>query len=229
MSQQINLYEARLRPRHELATGRNVSIVLGVLLLLVVVSAVFARYEAERVSNEFAKLRSEVTVTQEKVAGLAKALSERKISPALQMELDNTRELLASRKELMALLDSGQLGNSTGFYAVMAGFAKQTSSDLWLTGFSISSGGREIEIRGRLLDSTRLPGYVQRLSDEPVFQGRGFAALDMQSVDPDPVGVKPETPGAAAQALAPRLPRYVEFVLRSENAGEAAAAVGGKK
>ncbi len=226
MSQQINLYEARLRPRHELATGRNVGIALGLMLALVVVSAVFARYEAERVTAEFSKVRTEVTGTQEKVAALVKALAERKIAPALQVELDNTRALLASRKEVKELLDSGRLGNSTGFSAVMAGFARQTSGDLWLTGFSVSSGGQEIEIRGRLLDSTKLPAYVQKLSAEPVFQGRRFAALDMQSVDP--AEIKTDAGGVAPPASAPRLPRYVEFVLRSENAGEAVSA-GGKK
>lgn len=227
MSQQINLYEERLRPRHELSTGRNVSLALGVLLVLLAVAAVFSRYEAGRVTAEFAQLQTEVVAMQEKVSVLSKALAERKISPALQADIDNTRGLLASRKEVMELLDSGRLGNTTGFSAIMAGFAKQTSNDLWLTGFSVSMGGKEIEIRGRLLDSTKLPGYVQRLSNEPVFQGRRFSALDMQSVDP--VAVKPDTSGAAAKTPVPHLPPYVEFVLRSENAGEAATLAGGKK
>ena len=48
MSQQINLYEERLRPRRELATGRNLG--LGVLAVLVVMSALvfWTRLEAEQ-------------------------------------------------------------------------------------------------------------------------------------------------------------------------------------
>jgi hypothetical protein len=233
MSQQINLYEARLRPRHELATGRNVGVALGVLLAMVVALSFFVRYQAGRVTAEYVRLQAEVTVEQEKVTALNKALVERKISPALQAELDNTKALLATRKEVIEYLDSGRLGNNTGFSGLMLGFARLAYSDLWLTGFSVSQGGQEIEIRGSMLDSTKLPGYVQRLSAEPVFQGRRFDALTMQSVDP--AEAKPETasglsaPASPAAQTVPRLPRHVDFVLRSEHAGELVSAVGGKK
>ena len=90
MSQQINLYEARLRPRHELATGRNVGVALGGLLILIAVLSLFVRYESGRAVAEFARLQTEVTVAQEKVTALTKVLAERKISPALQADLDNT-------------------------------------------------------------------------------------------------------------------------------------------
>ena len=238
MSQQINLYELRLRPRHEWITGRNVGVVFGILLAVVIALGVYARLGADRASVELKRLQTDVASTQEKLVALNKVLVERKIPEALLAELDNAKSLVISRKEVLDILDSGQLGNSTGFSEIMYGFARLASSDLWLTGFSVSLGGQEIEIRGRLLDSKKLPAYVQRLSAEPVFQGRRFATLDMQSVEPDATRPevegnvqKPQSPASLAVAV-PQLVRYVEFVLRSENAGTGAsdaASAGGKR
>jgi hypothetical protein len=50
VSQQINLYEARLRPRHELATGRNLGIGVLALLVLTTTLSLWVRSEANRKS-----------------------------------------------------------------------------------------------------------------------------------------------------------------------------------
>ena len=227
MSQQINLYEARLRPSHELLSGRKLGVALVILLAVTAATGVLTRAAAERSEAELRGVQAEVKASQEALAVLAKTLGERKVSAGLQAQLDEASVPLATRQAAMTLLDSGQLGNRTGFSAIFSGFSRQASDDLWLTGFSVSQGGHEIEIRGRLLDPGKLPVYVQRLAAEPAFKGRRFAALDMRSVDPSQAKTTAEgaTPDAAAS---PAQPRYVEFVLRSsEDAAETAA--GGKK
>jgi hypothetical protein len=228
MTQEINLFESRLRPRHELATGHNLGIAAALLLVVMTAFAVYAHQGAERKSSEFAALQAQVRTEQDRVTALTRQLAERRVSPALLAELSRTGAMLATRKEVMDVLDSGRLGSSTGFSGVMFGFARQAQSDLWLTGFSVAAGGAEIEIRGRLLDPAKLPGYVQRLSGEPVFHGRRFATLEMRGVEPE--APKPEQ-GGVEKVVGPgvpppapvALPRFVEFALRSENAAGAVA------
>ena len=221
-SQQINLYEARLRPRHELPVARNLALTTLLVLVLMVALSVWTRMDANRKSEDAAGLQKQLTSEQEQLTELSKIVGQRKVSPALVAELEVAKAMLTARNEVIAVLDSGKLGNSTGFSAVMLGFARQSQADLWLTGFSVTAGGEEIEIRGRVLDPSKLPVYMQHLRDEPVFQGRRFAALEMRGVDPEEP--KADVPGTAnaletvdQQASAPSLPRFVEFVLRSEN------------
>lgn len=229
MSQQINLYEARLRPRHELAVARHLGIGAAALLLLMTLLSFWAGVDASRKSEAASQTQTLLSDEQERLTALAKKVSERRVSPALSAELDHAKAMLASRSEVMSALDSGRLGNTSGFSTVMTGFARLSQSDIWLTGFAVTVGGEEIEIRGRLLDASKLPAYVQRLSSEPVFKGRRFAALEMKGVDPDaektnqPVLVKAvdKPRDAGLPAAADKLPRFVEFVLRSENAGGA--------
>ncbi len=223
MTQQINLYETRLRPRVELATARNLAASAVVLLVVMTVLAVYVRQEASRKTAEHAALQIQLQAEQERVAALTKMVAERRVAPELTSDLARTRTMLATRSEVMDVLDSGKLGNASGFSEFMYGFARQAQTGLWLTGFSISTGGEEIEIRGRLLDPAKLPGYVQRLSSEPVFKGRRFATLDMRSVEPElpkaeAEGVVKAAAPVAGQPPVVALPRYVEFALRSAHA-----------
>jgi hypothetical protein len=59
-----------------------------------------------------------------------------------------------------------------------------------------------IEIRGRTVDPSSLPNYIQRLDNEKVFHGRSFAALQMKTVSAEPAAA-PGQAAAAAPAPAP--------------------------
>lgn len=215
MTQQINLYDPRLRPSRELATARNLGVAVAVLLLTMTAAATWLRVGADRRQAELANIQTEVRSEQTRLAALEKQLAEQKVSAALLGEIAAARDAVEVRSEALKVLDAGQLGNATGFSAMMSGFARQTVGDLWLTGFTATRGGEDIEIRGRLLDPAHLPAYVQRLSREPVFQGRRFATLQMKHGEPEAAAGQPAQ--GAQTAPPPALPRYVEFVLRSEN------------
>lgn len=60
MSQQINLYEERLRPRLELATGRNLGIAALVLLAVMAGWSLWTGAEANRRSEAAAASLKEV-------------------------------------------------------------------------------------------------------------------------------------------------------------------------
>ncbi|WP_153108773.1 PilN domain-containing protein [Propionivibrio limicola] len=222
MSQDINLYEERLRPRRDLATARNLGVAALVTLVAVSGLAAWSGHTATQKTAAAAALQKQLAAEQEKLVAQSRLVSERRVSPALAAELDKARATLAGRTEVMSVLESGQLGNTSGFSRFFSGFARQASLDIWLTGFRMTRGGEEIEIRGRMFDPARLPTYVQGLSGDPVFQGRRFASLDMQGIEPEA-----ESKDSALAQSAParsttsgnataKLPRYVEFTLRSE-------------
>ncbi|MQY50685.1 PilN domain-containing protein [Rhodocyclus tenuis] len=219
MTQEINLYEARLRPRREWATARTLGIATAVSLALVASLAVYFRFDAAHTAVELSSLQGELARDQTRLSALEKSLAERRVSPALAGQLAQVNARLETRQAVMDVLDSGRIGNTHGFSDFMLGFSRQTRADLWLTGFSVSAGGEEIELRGAVLDPAVLPSYVQGLAREPIFRGRQFATLTMRRVEPDPA--RPEASSAAsagASAAASRPIRYVEFSLRSANA-----------
>ena len=229
MSQQINLYEERLRPSREPLTGRRLA--LAVVLVLAVMAAwgVVERRAADAAVAQLAGAQAEVAASQQKLASLGKSLAERKLPDALKAQIDSARARVASHPAVMTLLDAGHLGNETGFSGVMRGFSHLASNDLWLTGFSVAAGGREIEIRGRLLDAGTLPQYVQRLADEPAFKGLRFAALDLQRESAGAAGASTAAGSAQTRGEAASASRILDFVLRSESVGEAQMTAPGRK
>ena len=148
MSQQINLYEARLRPRLELATGRNVGIAALVLLVAVAGWSLWERGEADRRSAAAEASLKEVVAAQEKMKALTQTMAERKVSPELANEVESAKSMVAAREDVIKVLDSGALGRSTGFSSFMVGFAQQARSDLWLTGFRIAAGATKSRFTG---------------------------------------------------------------------------------
>ncbi|WP_186405298.1 hypothetical protein [Candidatus Accumulibacter aalborgensis] len=193
------------------------------LLALMTAISLGASFVVNGKSEELRVVEKQLADERAKLTALSSTVAQRRVSPALATELASAKAMLSAHQDVLLVLESRKWGNRQGFSGFMSAFARQSQSDPWLTGFLITVGGDEIEIHGRLLDPARLPAYVQRLSTEPVFHGRRFAALEMRDVDPgdkktDPPAMARVSEIGVAQHGEAKLPRYVEFVLRSENA-----------
>jgi hypothetical protein len=90
--------------------------------------------------------------------------------------------------------------------------ARQSVEGLWLTGVTVGGAGSEIGVRGRALDPALMPGYLTRLRNEPVLQGKAVGSMAIAQAAP----LKTRgADGKDSEAPAP----YVEFSLQSAPAG----------
>ena len=221
MSAQINLYHPRFLKQRELLTLRNVVLaavtVYGVLALI----GGWAWQNANAKSESAAAAEAQLKLTKEQVDAATKAAAARKASPKLAAELESTESMLRRREEIARLLESGAVGSTGGFSEYMRGFARQAQDGLWLTGFSIGSGGNDMEIRGSMLNPGALPDYIRRLGTEKVFQGRNFAALSMNRGEPAS-GTGPASAAAVAPVQA-AVAKPIDFVLLPSKASDAKA------
>ena len=97
VTQQINLYEERLRPRHELATARNLGVSLLVVLAMTSLFVVFTSMEASRLTEAAAASQKQLTIEQERVTTLNKKIAESRVTPALAAERDAAKRLRNAR------------------------------------------------------------------------------------------------------------------------------------
>ncbi len=212
MSQQINLLSADLVLKRDLVTANKVALAGMALLLAFVVAAAWIGSAARQAEQRNVEQQARVTVAKTRLAELSRELAGRDGGERAATEMLAAKSQLARREELMAYLDSGGVGSSSGFARFLRGFAHQAMSGVWLTEFSVKGGGGDMEIHGRMLQPSALPEYIRRLSSEPAFRGRSFASLDIRRGEADKN--KAVASGAAAQS------RYVEFALTS-NAADA--------
>jgi len=189
MAQQINLYNPALRKQREWLTLGNVALLVLVMAVLLAgvggvlrSQAAIGRASAQALEARLATVRVEVA-QQAARAGAASG------SDPSGRELVELKEQLAMRREVLNALQGGAglealQGQSTvGFADYLQALARQTVNGLWLTGFSVGTGGQGIEVRGRMLVVDRLPEYIKRLNGEAVFKGRKFESLNIARSD----------------------------------------------
>lgn len=219
MSAQINLYHPRFLKQRELLTLGNVLFAAVALYGVLALAGGWAWRDAATRMQAGAAAEAQLEAAKEAVESATKAAS-RQADPQLIAEVATAEAMLRRRGEIAQLLESGAVGSTGGFAEHLRGLARQVPEGLWLTGFAIGPGGKDMEIRGSMLDAAALPEFIRRLGGEKAFQGRSFAALTMNRAEPAPIlppvgqtaAVSPATEGSprGAPTLAPR---PIDFVL----------------
>jgi len=223
VTQQVNLVNPALRKKRDFLMANNVGLVVASLLVILLASFAYASVRADQLTEEARKIETQLNLEQAKLVEFSKQLAEQKPDAHLAADLANTQKLLASRKDVMTVLQSGVIGKTEGFSEYMRAFARQSINGLWLTSFLISSAENEMEMHGRTLSAELVPAYIGRLNSEKSFNGRSFAMLEMNSVaEPAPKPTAGVASGAAASASSDaaktnekKLLPYIEFSLRS--------------
>lgn len=205
MSQQINLINPDFRRRRELFTAKQLVRVLAVLPVIWVGMYTYDYREVQRLARQ-AKSESEALAgMQATLLETTKKYASRVKDPALEKRVTELEGRLKGEQAVLDVLRGGSLGNTEGYSEYLRAFARQTVSGLWLTEFTITGAGMGMAIGGRTLRPDLVPQYIQRLNQEPITQGRAFAALEMQQAKAQPATAdKPE-----------QVPNYLEFKLYS--------------
>lgn len=205
MSQQINLINPDFRRKREFFTAlmlaRAMAVVLVAMAGLYAYDTNKARKLAKDVERNAALLESERARLDAAVAKHA----PRAKSEAMEKRVAELEERLKGEEAVLDVLRGGSLGNTEGYSEYLRAFARQTVSGLWLTEFTITGAGMDMAIGGRTLRPDLVPQYIQRLNQEPITQGRAFAALEMKQAE-----AQPATADKPAQ-----VPIYLEFKLYS--------------
>ena len=211
MSAQINLYHPRFRKQHDPLTLGNVAIAAIALYALLALAGGWIGTIASQRKEAAAQVEAQLKVVTDQVAAATIAAENRKPDPRLIAELQSVESLLERRGQIALLLESGSIGTTGGFAEYLRGFARQVPEGLWLTGFTIGSGGGDMEIRGSMLAAAALPEYIRRLGAEKAFQRRSFAALTLNRAEPP--AAAPEKVVAVSPAPVPTPAQPIDFIL----------------
>lgn len=212
MSQQVNLYSPIFR-RQEKKFSALAMLQAGAAIMLGVVILAALNFW------QIASLRADLRTTEKQYSTALKQLEDagRDFKPRvgdlrLQEEVNKFEALLSVSTQSQQLLRRDVFGDSGGYSTYFIAFARQSVSDLWLTGIDIVGAGESIEINGRTTVPARVPQYLQKLSSEKVLSGTEFKVFRLERPD------EGEQPGAAGGGRADRKPKpaaHVEFTIRT--------------
>ena len=225
MSQQINLFNPAFQPQKKIFSANAMAAALGVLVLGLVGTGVYAKVRVMRLETQVAQGEQKVQAAQKRLEAAAAEFAPRTKDSRLETELAEAQAEHDALQRVADVIRRGDLGNTEGYAEYFRALARQSVDGLWLTGVTIAGAGTEIGVRGRALDPALVPGYLARLRNERVLQGKPVGS--MQIGQATTVKVR-GADGKETEAPAP----YVEFSLQSAAASaspDAPGVVGGQR
>lgn len=223
MSQQINLFNPIFLKQKKYFSAVTMLQALGLILIGSLLLAAYLNLQLSTLQKESAATTIQLKAAQARLAELTSTYLPRKSDASLVAEIKKAEADLQSLRQVTAVLQKGEFGNTSGFAEYFAALSRQMVDGVWLTGFSVEGAGSEMSIQGRALRPELVPAYLTQLKKEPVMQGKSFATLEMRLPDQS---AKLEN-GAEKP---PMRADYLEFYVNSTVAGaEAVAPEAGKK
>jgi Tfp pilus assembly protein PilN len=208
VSQQINLFNPIFLQQKKIFSSKTMAQALGVLTLGVVAMAAYGNVRVAALQRQADAGAAQLQQRQARLAAVTAEFAPRQKDPLLAAEVQEAERQLGALREVSGVLQRGELGNTRGYAEYFRALARQHADGLWLTGLTINGAGSEIGVRGRALDPAAVPGYLTRLTREPILQGKGFGSLSISE------GAREAAAGAPATAQpAP----FVEFSLQSNS------------
>lgn len=215
MAQQINLYNPIFLKQRKYFSAQTMVQALALIVfgtLLVYVYAVYHAGTMERLAEETEK---QALQQREQLTRLGTDLSPQGRSKLLDEEIAKLDKQVKDRRELLASMRSGALGNSEGFSRQFVAFARQAIPGVWLTGFTLGGDSDELSVRGRVLYPDLVPAYIRALSHEDAMRGRRVAELKLVAHEATAQKAGANTGNTPGKADLRQPSRYVEFSLNA--------------
>lgn len=208
MSQQINLFNTAFEPQRRLLSVNSMALALGGLAVMMLLLGGLAQWQVALLQHEAKAGAARLELAQARMTQASAEFVPRKPDPSLQARLAEAEAKLAALQKVEAIVAKGGLGNTQGYAEYFRALARQGVDGLWLTGVSVDGAGTDIGVRGRALDPALVPGYIGRLRNEPIMQGKTIGNLAIDQAK------------ATGDAKDARQPSYVEFRFESAQAQE---------
>lgn len=207
MSQQINLFNPAFIKQRKYFSLLTMLQGLGLIVAGSLLFYGYAIYQVDELRKQSEESGKRYRAEEVRLARYAAEFSPQQANQALQDEVRRLEKRIADQAELIEIIKSGAVGNTTGYSEYMRAFSRQVAQGLWLTGFKVTGDAAQISLSGAAIAPDLLPAYIQRLSKESVMRGKTFSTLQMRQPKVD------TSQGA--------IPRYVEFILHSGPDSEA--------
>ncbi|UVW26936.1 PilN domain-containing protein [Massilia sp. H6] len=175
--QQVNLFNPAFQPQKKRLSAPMMGIALLVLACGIAGLSVLLRAQTARMQAEADAGAAELARKQARLTSVNAQFSPRSKSAEIDMQIREAETALAAMRRISDVLERGELGDTGGYSRYFQAFARQSVAGLWLTGVSIA--GRDIGLEGRTTDPALVPGYINRLTREPLLQGKSFTSLQI--------------------------------------------------
>lgn len=206
--QQVNLFNPAFQPQKQILSSATIALAVGAVIAGLGILALAGKMETDALRQQANSGAAQLEKRQARLAAANLEFAPRQKDASLDAQIAEALAQLTAMRHISGALSRGELGDTSGFAGYFKALARQSVHGLWLTGVTVGAGGSQIGIEGRAVDPAMVPGYLNRLTHEPLMQGKSFASLQIGEAAPLQVQ---DADGKPATRPAP----YIEFSLQS--------------
>ena len=202
MNQSIDFYQHLDHAQAERFSALQGAYAAGLLFLVLMLVAVYLVIVTGLTDKH-------LTEDKRELGNLQRELQTLQAQMAILVSDESLQAMQDAIKQRRSVLDSISDERQPLFSDYMDGLGRQHVDGLWLEHVFIGLRGQHIELKGAMREASLLPRYLQRLSNESVFQGLRFQLMKIED-EPDieqqlrfEIAVIPEISEAASDAAAP--------------------------
>lgn len=188
MNQNINLYQPIFRRQKKIFSAETMLTMIALMIAGLVLISVWSQWRYSVLQGRIQQLQEQEDQALERLASLEETLPAQRESPALKRAVETTEAERDLKRRALEVLDDGALGQMDGFSPYLEALGRQRVEPVWLTGIRIDGGGRHLRLAGRTQDASQVPVYLQRLSNEAVYQGTDFRTMEINRTELDTGG-----------------------------------------
>lgn len=181
--QNLNLYQVESAQRSG-PQPQQMLIGLVSLLFLCLLHGFWQGFQVYRGTSTAAVAEAQAQQAEQQLIEAKAQFIEPQLNPDLPLRLADQEARNRELQRLISYLEILARQQRVGFVAPLAALAEQhPPSGLWLNTIVLTEGGTDLRLKGTSQTQELLPEYLQRLSQNAVFQGRQFARFDVQRGD----------------------------------------------
>lgn len=186
MIQQVNLYSDLLRFEQEKSKVNFYWLSVPLIILLMIGFSGYCLWDAHRIEQQVQQLRHQMNGLQDKIRLVSSQLPKQELDAELEAEVTLWQTKLDELAKVYQLLLDNKQMQRAGFSGYFQALSNQSIPEVWLTAMFFDEQQQIINLEGGSFDPDKIPYFLQRLQKEPVFNGRSFAKLVMESSEQVP-------------------------------------------
>lgn len=179
MKQNINLYKTEKKGLVAQFTSREMIWILSGFLTILFLITTVNLYKHFVIKKQLNILDKEKLEQSQKLQEMAGQIPEEQTRNQLIAEIKKMTTEKKDKEEILDLLLTAQVRKINGYAGFFDALARGTVSGLWLTEFGFKEGGDYVYLKGESLKAEYVPKMIEKLSAEPVFQGKTFELFDL--------------------------------------------------
>lgn len=181
IDQRINLYQDRFREKRLWLSAAQVASLLLFVVAVIAIWSYLLQDQLNRAERQNLAIKADRDRMTAELSAANAELARLLEDSQLDNEIENTTRQISARRKVLNFVDANRFGSGDGFSAYLVALSNLNVDDIWLN--RIRLGENFVQIKGSSLNAEEVPGYFDRFSDEPIFQGNRF---DLFALNRDP-------------------------------------------